>query len=82
MCVPSQPHRRVRANNEPHDPIMKVTPRLVLLHTLAHVLIDQWALESGYSASALRERIYCTPERAWSLDLHRVVGFGEAVLAA
>ena len=48
----------------PHDPIMKVTPRLVLLHTLAHVLIDQWALESGYSASALRERIYCTPERA------------------
>ena len=48
----------------PYEPVMPVTPRLVLLHTLAHVLIDQWALESGYSASALRERIYCTPERA------------------
>src|SRR5690606_11326180 len=28
-------------------------------HTLAHVLIRQLALDCGYSASALRERIYC-----------------------
>ncbi len=33
--------------------------RYVLLHTLAHALIRQLSLESGYSASALRERIYC-----------------------
>jgi hypothetical protein len=33
-------------------------PRLVLLHTLAHLLIRQMALESGYSSASLRERIY------------------------
>ena len=33
--------------------------RFVLLHTLSHILIRQLALDCGYSASALRERIYC-----------------------
>lgn len=41
-----------------------VTPRFVMIHTLAHALIDQWALECGYPAAALRERIYVTTERA------------------
>jgi len=35
--------------------------RYVLLHTLAHVLMRQLALDCGYSASALRERIYSDP---------------------
>jgi hypothetical protein len=35
-----------------------ITPRLVLIHTLAHALINQWTLESGYPAAALRERLY------------------------
>jgi hypothetical protein len=34
------------------------TPRMVLLHTLAHVLINEWSLEAGYPAAALRERLY------------------------
>lgn len=33
-------------------------PRLVLLHTLAHLLTRQMALESGYPSASLRERIY------------------------
>ena len=37
--------------------------RYVLLHTLAHVLIRQFAIECGYSSSALRERIYCRLRR-------------------
>lgn len=36
--------------------------RYVLLHTLAHVLMRQMSLDAGYSSSALRERIYCSPE--------------------
>ena len=36
----------------------EVTARLVLVHTLAHALIDQWALESGYPAASLSERLY------------------------
>lgn len=36
-----------------------VSARFVLVHTLAHLLIRQLAVSSGYSSTALRERIYC-----------------------
>lgn len=36
--------------------------RYVLLHTLAHVLIRQLALDCGYSASSVRERIYSSKD--------------------
>jgi hypothetical protein len=36
----------------------QITPRFVLLHTLAHLLVSQWSLECGYPAASLRERIY------------------------
>lgn len=39
-------------------PTFTVTPRLVLIHTLAHALIKQWALDCGYPAGSLRERLY------------------------
>ncbi|WIV60609.1 DUF1998 domain-containing protein [Amycolatopsis nalaikhensis] len=45
-----------------HDVTSPITPRRVLLHTLAHVLIDEWSLDGGYPASSLRERIYAGPE--------------------
>jgi hypothetical protein len=41
-----------------------ITPRLLLLHTLAHVLINQWALESGYPSASLRERLYVSDDMA------------------
>lgn len=42
--------------NAPYLP--QPTPRLILLHTLAHVLIRQLSFECGYSIASLRERIY------------------------
>lgn len=36
-------------------------PRFYLLHSLAHLLLTAISLECGYSASAIRERIYCMP---------------------
>lgn len=36
--------------------------RFYLLHTLAHLLITQVSLTCGYAASAIRERIYCSPK--------------------
>lgn len=33
-------------------------PRYVLLHTLSHALMRQLCMDSGYSATSLRERIY------------------------
>jgi len=36
------------------------TPRYLLFHTLAHLLLRNTAFEAGYSTSALRERLYVT----------------------
>ncbi|NDZ72150.1 DUF1998 domain-containing protein [Streptomyces sp. SID10362] len=41
-----------------------VTPRYLMLHTLAHILINEWSLDGGYPASALRERLYCDDDMA------------------
>lgn len=35
-----------------------ISARYVLLHTLAHVMINEWSLDSGYPAASLRERLY------------------------
>jgi len=34
-------------------------PEFIVLHTFAHLLINQLSYECGYGSSALRERIYC-----------------------
>ncbi|WP_455821963.1 DrmB family protein [Clostridium butyricum] len=44
-----------------------ITPKFVLMHTLAHLLIKQLSFECGYDSASLSERIYCntlkgTPE--------------------
>ncbi len=36
----------------------ELTPRFVLLHTFAHLLMNQLTFECGYSSAALRERLY------------------------
>ncbi len=35
-----------------------LTPRFLLVHSLAHAFINQLAFDSGYNASSLKERIY------------------------
>jgi hypothetical protein len=40
------------------DRLPQATPRFILLHTLAHLLIRQLTFQCGYAASSLRERIY------------------------
>lgn len=39
-------------------PSRHVSARFLLLHTLAHVLIRELALDCGYSSASLRERLY------------------------
>ncbi|MFI2237929.1 DrmB family protein [Streptomyces chrestomyceticus] len=60
-------HQRVleqRADDASRVVPSPATPRMVLLHTLAHVLINEWSLESGYPAAALRERLYAADDMA------------------
>ena len=42
----------------------RISARLLLTHTLAHLLINQWSLECGYPAASLRERLYVNREHA------------------
>ncbi|MGW0486465.1 DrmB family protein [Nonomuraea sp. NPDC003214] len=43
-------------------PDREITPRLVMIHTLAHSIINEWSLDSGYPAASLRERLYVSDE--------------------
>ena len=52
--------RRFAATGLRFDPEVIVTPRFLLLHTLAHLLIRQLETAAGYPAASLKERIYCT----------------------
>lgn len=45
------------------NPEVIVTPRFLLLHTIAHLLIRQLETQAGYPAASLKERIYCTAGR-------------------
>jgi hypothetical protein len=40
------------------------TPRLVAMHTFAHLLIRQLSFECGYSSGSIRERIYAETDQA------------------
>ncbi|MFF5689633.1 DrmB family protein [Streptomyces albidoflavus] len=45
-------------------PPSPASPRYLLLHALAHVLINEWSLDGGYPAASLRERVYGEGEMA------------------
>ena len=59
--------RRIRDLNESYNDRRRerelggteVSPKFVLLHSIAHALITQLSFECGYGSAALRERIYC-----------------------
>ena len=42
----------------------RIGPRYILLHTLAHLLINRLTFECGYSSAALRERLYVSENSA------------------
>lgn len=50
--------RRYRREESARPAPDGLSPRFVLLHTLAHLLIGRLTYESGYSSAALRERLY------------------------
>ena len=40
----------------------EISPKYVLLHTIAHALIAQLSFDCGYGSASLRERLYCNLE--------------------
>lgn len=57
-------HLRSRAKDRKIPVRSSLTSRFVLLHTLAHALINEWSLDCGYPASAIRERLYVNEDMA------------------
>jgi hypothetical protein len=54
-------HRQWRANRN-LDPHVAAPPvRYVLLHTFAHLVLNEIAVECGYNAASITERIYARP---------------------
>ena len=53
--------RRCHERSEPWSPDreIEVTPRFLLCHTLAHLVIRELDAGAGYPAASLKERIYC-----------------------
>jgi hypothetical protein len=51
-----------RARHWGQEPDCTIRARFVLVHTLSHALIDQLALDAGYPAASLRERLYVGDE--------------------
>lgn len=49
---------RSRRSQEPKP----ITPRFLLLHTTAHLLINQLVFHSGYNSASLRERLYVSED--------------------
>jgi hypothetical protein len=45
-----------------HLQAKQISPRFLLLHTLAHLLINQLVFDCGYSSAALRERLYVSTD--------------------
>lgn len=41
------------------QPQRNITPEFILIHTFAHVLINQLSFDCGYGSASLRERLYC-----------------------
>ena len=50
-----------RAREVDRSPL-PLSPGLVLLHSLAHLLIARLSFEAGYGMSSIRERIYSSPK--------------------
>jgi len=48
--------------NADRNPDHPPSARFVLVHTLSHILMKQLCLESGYSGSSLRERLYVSED--------------------
>lgn len=60
-----------------------ISPRFVLIHTLAHLLINEFIFTCGYSSASLRERLYVsqTPNRSMAgLLIYTAAGDSEGTM--
>lgn len=59
-------YRSVQQNRRLRE--QEITPRFVLLHTFAHILMNRLTFECGYSSAALKERLYVSNNPAGQMS--------------
>lgn len=59
-------YRNVQQNRRLKE--QEITPRFVLLHTFAHLLMNRLTFECGYSSAALKERLYVSNNPAGQMS--------------
>jgi hypothetical protein len=47
------------ARTSRQQPHRALSPKFLLMHTFAHIVINQLSFDCGYGSAALRERLYC-----------------------
>ncbi|HEY9723617.1 MAG TPA: DUF1998 domain-containing protein [Oscillatoriaceae cyanobacterium] len=75
--------QQTRLDIERGKPPRVLSPELVLIHTLSHLLIRQLAFECGYDSSSMRERLYVSHEpetKMLGLLLYTASGDSEGTL--
>lgn len=62
--------------------LFEATPRAIMIHTLAHLLMRRLAFSCGYSAASLRERVYAVagPNPESGLLVYTAAGDAEGTL--
>lgn len=70
----------VKSNRGLRDRVL--TPRYVMLHTFAHLLMNRLTYECGYSSASLRERLYVadTPDPVAALLIYTAAGDSEGTM--
>lgn len=48
-----------QSRSKRHQEPKEISARFVMLHTLAHLIMNQLVYECGYGSASLRERLYC-----------------------
>lgn len=57
-----------------------ITPQFMVMHSLAHALIQQLSFDSGYNAASLRERIYSYEDSRVGVLIHTATSDSEGTL--
>jgi hypothetical protein len=68
---------KVKLKRQDPNLLTRISAEMVLLHTFAHILINQLIYDSGYGSASLRERIYCsnrTPNRMSGVLIYTAAG--------
>lgn len=68
LCVERAKIIEQRRKQSTFSKLPKATPRFILLHTIAHLIIRELEFSSGYPVSSIKERIFCSNKKDYPMS--------------